>query len=116
MQSARELIESFREVQFVPRDIAAAGDQVVATVEFRGTGRESGVEVRQTAAHVWAPRRIGSWHGMSTSTQRKASNPWDCRSRAFAESVSPVRYTRECSNRASGGAWVRDVVQPLGVG
>ncbi len=58
------MIESFHDVQFVPRGIADAGDQVVATVEFRGTGRESGVEVRETVAHVYALRadRIVAWH------------------------------------------------------
>jgi ketosteroid isomerase-like protein len=30
-----------------------AGDQVVATVEFRGIGKESGVSVTETVAHVW---------------------------------------------------------------
>jgi ketosteroid isomerase-like protein len=64
LQSAREVIESFHDVQFVLRDMADAGDQVVATVEFRGTGKESGVEVRRTVAHVWALRadRIVAWH------------------------------------------------------
>jgi ketosteroid isomerase-like protein len=56
LQSAREIIESFQDVRFVPRGIADAGDQVVATVEFRATGKESGVEVRQTVGHVWALR------------------------------------------------------------
>ena len=64
LQSAREVIESFHDVQFVPQGITDAGDQVVATVEFRGTGKESGVEVRQTVAHVWVLRadRIVAWH------------------------------------------------------
>ncbi len=33
-------------------------------MEFRGTGRESGVEVRETAAHVWTLKggRIIAWH------------------------------------------------------
>jgi ketosteroid isomerase-like protein len=57
-------IESFQDVQFVPRGLADAGDQIVATVEFRGTGRESGIEVRQTVAHAWTLRegRIIAWH------------------------------------------------------
>ena len=63
-QSAREFTESFQDVQFVPRGLADAGDQVVATVEFRATGRESGVEVRQTVAHVWTLQadRVVAWH------------------------------------------------------
>ena len=67
-QSTREVIESFHDVQFVPRDLADAGDRVVATVEVRGTGRDSGVEVRQTVAHVWALRadRIVALHVYST--------------------------------------------------
>ncbi len=64
VQSARELTESFHDVHFVPQNLADAGDQVVATVEFSGTGREGGVDVRQTVAHVWALRaaRIVAWH------------------------------------------------------
>ena len=64
VQAAREVIEPFHDIQFVPRDIVDAGHQVVATVEFRGTGRESGVDVRETAAHVWTLNggRIIAWH------------------------------------------------------
>jgi ketosteroid isomerase-like protein len=41
-----------------------AGDQVVATVEFRAIGKESGVRVVETVAHVWTLKggRITAWH------------------------------------------------------
>ena len=30
-----------------------AGDQVVATAEFRGIGKEGGVRIAKTVGHVW---------------------------------------------------------------
>jgi ketosteroid isomerase-like protein len=41
-----------------------AGDEVVATVEFRAIGKESGARVVQNVAHVWTLRggRIIAWH------------------------------------------------------
>jgi ketosteroid isomerase-like protein len=75
LQSAREIIESFQDVRFVPRGIADAGDQVVATVEFRATGRESGVEVRQTVGHVWALQadRVVAWHVYMDPAEARAA-------------------------------------------
>jgi ketosteroid isomerase-like protein len=41
-----------------------AGDQVVSTVEFRGVGKESGISITVTVAHLWTLRegRIVAWH------------------------------------------------------
>ena len=71
VQSAREVIEPFQDVRFVPQGIADEGDQVVAAVEFRGTGRESGVDVRQAATHVWTLRdgRIVTWQVQMDTVQ-----------------------------------------------
>jgi len=71
VQSAREVIEPFQDVRFVPQGIADDGDQVVAAVEFRGTGRESGVDVRQAATHVWTLRdgRIVTWQVQMDTVQ-----------------------------------------------
>ena len=63
-RAGREIFEAFSESHFVPERLIDAGDQVVATVEFRGIGKESGVRVAQTAAHLWTLKdgRIIAWH------------------------------------------------------
>ncbi len=63
-RAARETFEAFSESHYVPRRLVDAGDQVVATVEFRAIGKESGVRVAQTAAHLWTLKggRIIAWH------------------------------------------------------
>ena len=63
-QAAREVFEVFSEAQFVPTCLVDAGDQVMATVEFRGIGKEGGVRVAETVAHVWTLKggRIIAWH------------------------------------------------------
>ena len=63
-RSAREVLEVFREAQWVPVRLVDSGDHVVATVEFRAYGKHSGVEVKERIAHVWALRggRIVAWH------------------------------------------------------
>ncbi len=63
-RAAREIFEAFSESHFVPKRLVDAGDQVVATVEFRGIGKEGGVRVAKTVAHVWTLKggRIIAWH------------------------------------------------------
>ena len=63
-RAGREIFEAFSESHFVPERLIDSGDQVVATVEFRGIGKESGVRVAQAAAHVWTLKegRIIAWH------------------------------------------------------
>ena len=62
-QAGREVFAVFREGHYVPQRFVDAGDQVVATVEFRGIGKESGVSVSETVAHVWTLKagRIMAW-------------------------------------------------------
>jgi ketosteroid isomerase-like protein len=63
-RGAREVFESFRDYHWVPIRLIDSGDHVVATVEARGYGKHSGVEVNETVAHVWTLRggRIVAWH------------------------------------------------------
>ena len=63
-RAAREVFEVFSDAQFVPMRLVDAGDQVVATVEFRGIGKEGGVRVTETVGHVWGLKagRIVAWH------------------------------------------------------
>ena len=63
-RAAQEVFEVFSEAQFVPTRLVDAGDQVVATVEFRGIGKEGGVRVAETVGHVWGLKggRIIAWH------------------------------------------------------
>jgi ketosteroid isomerase-like protein len=63
-RSAREAFEVFRDLHWVPTRLIDAGDHVVATVEARGYGRKSDVEVNERVAHVWTLRggRIVAWH------------------------------------------------------
>jgi ketosteroid isomerase-like protein len=63
-RSAREVFEVFRELCWVPTRIIDGGDHVLATVEARGYGRHSRVEVNETVAHLWTLRggRIVAWH------------------------------------------------------
>jgi ketosteroid isomerase-like protein len=62
--AGREVFETFRAAHYVPKRLVDAGDQVVATVEFRAIGKESGVRVVETVAHVWTLKggRITAWH------------------------------------------------------
>ncbi len=63
-RAGREVFDNFGESHYVPRRLADAGERVVATVEFRGVGKESGVRVSETVAHLWTlkDRRIIAWH------------------------------------------------------
>jgi len=63
-QAGREVFEAFSEAHWVPMRLVGAGDQVVATVEFRAIGKEGGVRVTETVAHVWRLKggRIIAWH------------------------------------------------------
>ena len=70
-QGARELFETFRDLHWVPIRLVESGDHVVATVESRGYGRHSGVEVNVTVAHLWTLRegRIVAWHVYDDGSQ-----------------------------------------------
>jgi ketosteroid isomerase-like protein len=63
-RSGREVFETFSEAHYVPRRLVDAGDQIVATVEFRAIGKESGLRIAETVAHVWTLKggRIVAWH------------------------------------------------------
>jgi ketosteroid isomerase-like protein len=63
-RSGREVFETFREAHYVPRRLVDAGEQIVATVEFRAIGKESGLRIAETIAHVWTLKggRIVAWH------------------------------------------------------
>ena len=63
-RAGREVFAVFREGHYVPERLVDAGDQVVATVEFRGIGKESGVRVSETVAHLWTLKagQIIAWH------------------------------------------------------
>ena len=58
------MFATFRGAHYVPKRLVEAEDQVVATVEFRGVGKESGVRVSETVAHLWTLKdgRIMAWH------------------------------------------------------
>ncbi|MEA2391199.1 MAG: hypothetical protein QOK31_1308 [Solirubrobacteraceae bacterium] len=79
-RGAREAFEGFRDLHWVPTRLVDGGDQVVATVETRGYGRHSGLEVNETVAHVWTLRGDESWLGTSTWTRPRPSRPWRRRS------------------------------------
>jgi ketosteroid isomerase-like protein len=70
-RSAREVFETFRDLHWVPIRLIESGDHVVATVEARGYGKHSDVEVNATIAHVWTLRggRIVAWHVYMDPTQ-----------------------------------------------
>ena len=63
-RSGRELFETFSDAHYVPKRLVDGGDQVVATVEFRAIGKQSGVSIAETVAHVWTLKngRIIAWH------------------------------------------------------
>ncbi len=63
-RATREVFEVFSEAHFVPKRLVDTGDQVVATVEFRGIGKEGGVRIARTVAHVFTLKggRIIAWH------------------------------------------------------
>ena len=52
-RSGREVFETFSEAHYVPKRLVDAGDQVVATVEFRAIGKKSGIRINWTIAHMW---------------------------------------------------------------
>lgn len=63
-RAAREMMDVFRRLYFVPIRLIDSGDHVVATVEAHAYGKDSGVEVHETIAHLWTLRggRVVSWH------------------------------------------------------
>ena len=63
-RSGREVFETFSDAHYVPKRLVDGGDQVVATVEFRAIGKQSGVSIAETVAHVWTLKsgRIIAWH------------------------------------------------------
>jgi ketosteroid isomerase-like protein len=70
-RGAREAIEGFRGLHWVPIRLIDAGDHVLATVEARGVGKYSGVEIIEPVAHVWKLREglIIAWHVYLDTTQ-----------------------------------------------
>ena len=70
-RSAREVFEAFRDLHWLPIRLIDGGDHVVATVESRGYGKHSGVEVNVRAGHVWTLRdgRIVAWRTYLDPTQ-----------------------------------------------
>ena len=70
-RSAQEVFEAFRDLRWVPIRLIDSGDQVVATVESRGYGKHSDVEVKVRVGHVWTLRggRIVAWHVYMDPTQ-----------------------------------------------
>jgi ketosteroid isomerase-like protein len=46
----------FEGLDLVPQEFLGAGDRVVVTFRFRGTGRQSGVPIDELLAHVWTIR------------------------------------------------------------
>ncbi len=63
-RSGREVLSVFRGMHWVPIRLEGRGeDVVVATVESRGFGKASGVEVRVLTVHTWTLRngRIVRW-------------------------------------------------------
>jgi len=62
-QSIRETFEAFSDCRFARKRLMDIGDQVVAITEVVAQGKESGVDVRETIAHVWTLRagRIVIW-------------------------------------------------------
>jgi ketosteroid isomerase-like protein len=63
-RAGREVFDTWSASHYIPKRLADAGEQVVATVEFRGVGKESGVRISETVAHLWTLRdgRIIAWH------------------------------------------------------
>jgi ketosteroid isomerase-like protein len=53
---AQEVFGAFRDVHWVPRRLETTGDDVVAFVESRAHGRESGVAVSAPVIHTWTLR------------------------------------------------------------
>ncbi len=62
-QATRETFEAFSDCRFARKRLMDIGDQVVAITEVVAQGKESGVDVRETIAHVWTLRagRIVIW-------------------------------------------------------
>ena len=58
------MFETFSEGHYIPKRLVDAGDQVVATVEFRAIGKKSGVRITETVVHIWTLNggRITAWH------------------------------------------------------
>ena len=63
-RSARELFEAFQDHHWVLIGLVDGGDHVVATVEARGYGKHSGIEINERLGHVFTLRggRIVAWH------------------------------------------------------
>ena len=61
--SAAEMAEALAELAFVPEELHAARDKVVAIASARGTGRVSGATVEWHGAHLFTLRqgRIAEW-------------------------------------------------------
>jgi len=47
------MTEQWAAMRFEPQDFIVVGDDIVVPVRFVGIGRQSGVETKATAAHVW---------------------------------------------------------------
>ena len=71
VRSALEVFETFRDLHWVPIRLIDRGEHIVATVEARGYGKHSDVEVNATVAHVWTLRggRIVTWQVYMDPTQ-----------------------------------------------
>ena len=81
-QAAREMFDVFSEAHYLPKRLVDVGDQVVATVEFRAIGKEGGVRIAETVAHVWTLEGGRIVPGASTWTRPRHSRPWGRRSTA----------------------------------
>ena len=86
-RSARESFETFRGLHSLPTRLIDGGDRVVGTVEARASGRQSGVELDQTVAHVWTRRdgRIVAWHVYFDTSPEPRRRPADGVGRAPAD-------------------------------
>jgi ketosteroid isomerase-like protein len=62
-ESARELLQAFAGLDFVPEEIQATGDQVATVVLARGIGRQSGAPFERRGSHLFTLRdgRVVRW-------------------------------------------------------
>ena len=56
MRFLEQFWEQFDEPQAEPQELIEAGDRVLAVVNFRGRGRQSGVEVNMEVFQLWTFR------------------------------------------------------------
>ena len=56
LDSLGESRAAFQGLDLVPEEFLDVGDRVVVVFRFRGTGRESGVQVDERLAHLWTIR------------------------------------------------------------